>query len=80
MVAGVWKDIRLEGYSGARLAQVHLRQNHASGQVAVEVRVAVQQWDEAPLTAVVRITAPDVTHPVADIGTDLVPADHRPTE
>jgi len=56
---GVWKDIRLEGYSGARLAQVHLRQNHAGGQVAVEVRVAVQQWDEAPLTAVVRITAPD---------------------
>ncbi len=56
---GVWKDIRLESYSGARLAQVHLRQNHAGGQVAVEVRVAVQQWDEAPLTAVVRITAPD---------------------
>jgi beta-mannosidase len=56
---GAWKDIRMEGYSGARLAQVHLRQNHAGGQVAVEVRVAVQQWDEAPLTAVVRITAPD---------------------
>ena len=56
---GIWKDIRLEGYSGGRLAEVHLRQDHSGGQVAVEVRVAVQRWDEAPLAALVRITAPD---------------------
>jgi len=56
---GVWKDIRLEGYSGARLSEIHLRQDHANGQVAVEVQVSVQRWDEAPLAAVVRITAPD---------------------
>ena len=56
---GVWKDIRLEGYSEARLSEIHLRQHHANGQVAVEVQVSVQRWDKAPLAAIVRITAPD---------------------
>ncbi len=30
---GIWKDIRLEGYSEARLAEVHLRQDHSGGKV-----------------------------------------------
>lgn len=57
--SGIWKDVRLEGYSAGRFADVHLRQNHANGQVAVEVRVAIQRWGEAPLVTVVRITTPD---------------------
>ena len=36
---GIWKDLRLEGYTGARLEQVHLRQAHAGGQVTVEALV-----------------------------------------
>ena len=56
---GIWKDIRLEGYSKARFKEVHLRQDHANGQVVVEVRAAIQRWEQAPLTAVVHITAPD---------------------
>jgi beta-mannosidase len=56
---GIWKDLRLEGYTGARLEQVHLRQAHADGQVTVEARVTVERWSEAPLIAEVRITAPD---------------------
>jgi beta-mannosidase len=56
---GIWKDIRLEGYSGARLVEVHLLQDHTGGQVAVEVRGVIQRWTETPLNAVVRITAPD---------------------
>lgn len=56
---GIWKDIHLEGYSGARLAEVHLRQQHFDDQVTVEARVSVQQWSAAPLKAVVRLTAPD---------------------
>jgi beta-mannosidase len=36
-----------------------LRQNHANGQVAVEVRVAIQRWGEVPLASVVRITTPN---------------------
>jgi len=56
---GVWKDIRLEGYREARLSEIHLRQHHANGQVAVEVQVSVQRWDKAPLAALVRVTAPN---------------------
>ncbi len=56
---GIWKDIRLEGCSKARLAEVHLRQEHADGQVAVNVRIAVERWGEASLAAVVHITTPE---------------------
>ena len=56
---GIWKDVRLEGYSGARLAEVHLRQDHTGGQVTVKARIATQNWGKAQLAAVVRITAPD---------------------
>ena len=56
---GTWKDLRLEGYTRARLEQVHLRQTHAGGQVTVEARVTVERWSEMPLIAEVRIIAPD---------------------
>ncbi|MGA2503320.1 MAG: glycoside hydrolase family 2 protein [Anaerolineales bacterium] len=56
---GIWKDIRLEGFSEARLTKVHLRQDHTGGQVALEVRVDVQRWGKVPVAAIVRITAPD---------------------
>ncbi len=55
---GIWKDIRLEGRSGARLAEVHLRQEHSGGQVAIEAQIACEHWGEMPLAAVVRITTP----------------------
>jgi beta-mannosidase len=56
---GVWKDIRLEGYQGARIAEVRLSQQHAGSRVTVEARVAVQIWEEAPRSAVMRLVAPD---------------------
>lgn len=56
---GIWKDIRLEGYEGARITEVHLSQQHAEGQVTVEAQVAVQSWDEAPRSAIMRLIAPD---------------------
>ncbi|MFP4343662.1 MAG: beta-mannosidase [Anaerolineales bacterium] len=56
---GIWKDLRLEGYAGARIEEVHLRQQHAGGEVTVEASVAVQSWDEAPRSATLRIVAPD---------------------
>jgi beta-mannosidase len=54
---GIWKDIRLEGYTEARLNVVHMRQNHANGQVVIEVRTAIQRWEQEPLTVVVNIEA-----------------------
>lgn len=55
---GIWKDIRLEGYEGARLLEVRLGQEHAGGQVAVEALVTVESWDEAPRSAVMRLVSP----------------------
>jgi beta-mannosidase len=56
---GIWKDVRLEGYAGARIEEVHLRQKHSRGKATVSARVAVQEWDAAPRSAVMRIVAPD---------------------
>ena len=55
---GIWKDIRLEGYSDARLAEVHLRQDHSAGKVSVVARINIEQWGKIPVSAVVRITSP----------------------
>ena len=55
---GIWKDIRLEGTSGARLAEVHLRQEHSGGQVALKAGISVERWDDSPLAVLVHITAP----------------------
>ena len=68
---GIWQDIRLEGYSVARLDDVHLRQRHAQPPspsfspargkriVTVSASVSVERWQEADLRAVLRLTAPD---------------------
>ena len=56
---GIWRDIRLEGRSEARLAEVHLRQNHTDGEVIVEARIAIEQWGETPLSAILCITSPN---------------------
>jgi len=55
---GIWKDIRLEGCSGGCLAEVHVRQDHSAGKVAIQARIACEHWGEMPLVAVVRITTP----------------------
>ena len=56
---GIWKDIRLEGYSEARLTEVHLRQEHSGGKVILKARISVEQWGEIAVSAVVRITTPN---------------------
>jgi beta-mannosidase len=56
---GIWKDIRLEGYSEASLALVHLRQEHSAEKVTIETRITVEGWKEIPVSAAVRITSPD---------------------
>ena len=56
---GIWKDIRLEGYEGARISDVHLRQQHVDGKVTVDATVTIEAWEGASLSLVVRVTAPD---------------------
>ena len=65
---GIWKDIRLEGASVARLEDVHLRQRHVDDGVIVSVDVGVERWETGVLEAVLRVTAPDG----ATLETDVV--------
>jgi beta-mannosidase len=49
---GIWKEIRLEAYSLARISDVHLRQEHAesrpgygeAGRVVISAAVEVERW------------------------------------
>jgi beta-mannosidase len=56
---GVWKDIRLEGYSSAKLADVHVRQQHAGGKATISVKAVLEAWDKNPLSMSITLTAPD---------------------
>jgi len=56
---GVWKDIRLEGYSQARFEDVAIRQSHAGGKVTVSAQVEVKKWKETGLQLTLQVTSPD---------------------
>jgi beta-mannosidase len=56
---GVWREIRLEGYTTARLADVHLHQVHATDGVTLKARVQVERWKETDLEVALRVTSPD---------------------
>ena len=56
---GIWRDIRLEGYNTARLADVSLRQYH-DGAVALAVTAVAEVYQpKAPLVLTLRLTSPD---------------------
>jgi beta-mannosidase len=56
---GIWKDLRLEGYSTARIEEIHLRQKHTDGKVAVSAAVKLEQWQDQAVSAAMTVTAPD---------------------
>jgi len=57
---GIWKDIRLEGRSLARLEDVHLQQiHHPKGEVTVRASVRVETWSEGELAVELAIMPPD---------------------
>jgi beta-mannosidase len=58
---GIWKDIRLEAYATARLADVHVRQQHADGKVRILARAEVETWAEEPLQLQAVLLSPDGT-------------------
>ena len=55
---GIWKDIRLEAFNSARLADVHLRQAHVDGKVNLGVSLKVE-GNTSGLSASMQVTAPD---------------------
>jgi beta-mannosidase len=56
---GIWKDIRLEAGSLARLDDVHLRQTHANGQVSLSLQATPEIWIPSPLRLSLRVTSPN---------------------
>lgn len=56
---GIWKDVRLEGYSTARLEDVHIRQRHTNGEVALHAAIRLEQWQDADLRVRLSLTSPD---------------------
>jgi len=58
---GVWKDIRLEGYSSAKFEDVHVRQKHEDGKVTVSATAQVESWTKESLSMTMTLIAPDGT-------------------
>jgi beta-mannosidase len=56
---GIWKDIRLEGYSQARFEDVHIRQTHEAGLATLSAEIRIKQWQQAGLEVTMQVTAPD---------------------
>ncbi|MBP7962501.1 MAG: glycoside hydrolase family 2 protein [Caldilineaceae bacterium] len=80
---GVWKDVRLEAFGVARLADVNLQQRHDGGEVTVEVEAGIERFEMAadPLALSVTITAPDgsvieQTAEISETATVSVPIPH----
>ncbi len=56
---GIWKDIRLEGADVARLADVHLRQEHWDGSVTIVADISLQRWSDADIQLLMRVISPE---------------------
>jgi beta-mannosidase len=56
---GIWRDIRLEGSTTARLVDVHIRQRHENGSVSLDVQSRAAIWGSGTFVASVSLTHPD---------------------
>ena len=56
---GIWKDLRLECTSVARIQDVHLRQRLEEGTGIIAAVVQTEQWSDEPLRVEIKVTAPD---------------------
>lgn len=68
--AGIWRDISLVHVDSARIADVHIRQQHEEGAVSVTVAVSVEPRS-AGAQARITITAPDGSTLTAQNGMPL---------
>ncbi|MCX7778034.1 MAG: glycoside hydrolase family 2 protein [Armatimonadetes bacterium] len=56
---GIWRSVRLCGYSLARIEDVHIRQMHTRSKVVLTARVLLERYEHAPIRLVMRVTSPD---------------------
>ena len=57
--AGIWRDIELIGIETARLADVHVTQEHAEGRVTLRIRARAEYAAAGGAETEVTVTAPD---------------------
>ena len=55
---GIWKDLRLEGYSQARIEDVHLRQSHKTNEAILSAEMKVDEWGKEPLIVKMKVISP----------------------
>ena len=68
---GIWKDIRLEGYSTARIDDVYLRQRHETDIVFIEAEVRIDKWSNQEVSVVMKVTGPNGVE-IHQVRTDTV--------
>jgi len=56
---GIWRSIRLAGYSVARIDDVQIRQVHARSKVTLSARILLERFENASVNVVMRVTSPD---------------------
>jgi beta-mannosidase len=56
---GIWKDLRLEGYSIGRFSDIHLRQAHRESGVLISAGYSVEQWGQTELAASMELVDPE---------------------
>lgn len=62
LTCGIWRPIRLAGYSGGRIRDLRVTQEHLkNGSVRVRAAAEIERLSKRPLTAVARLTCPDGT-------------------
>jgi beta-mannosidase len=57
--SGIWREIKLEGFSAARLGDVHIQQHHEGGNVSLTATVFVKEWMADNLTLQLHLTHPN---------------------
>ena len=63
---GIWRDIRICAYDGARLSSVHIVQDHSQGQVSLILQPEIDRWNDKKRTLRTTITAPSGEKQSAD--------------
>jgi beta-mannosidase len=57
--SGIWRNIELIGFSGARLDTVYIHQEHKKNRVAIKVEIPVECCTDEKLVASIKLLSPD---------------------
>ncbi len=57
--SGIWREIKLEGTSAARLEDVHIQQHHNLGKVLLTATIKLDRWSVEDMTLQLRLIHPD---------------------